>query len=91
MAAGTTGYSDTRSFSGGLGSKISAGIRDKIIKSSQLAKKERSFAESEAEKQGTSLSEAGISKGFFFRYALGAHFGGDAIARTRGLFAKNPN
>ena len=91
MAAGTTGYSDTRSFSGGLGSKISAGIRDKIIKSSQLAKKERSFAESEAEKQGTSLSEAGISKGFFFRYALGAHFGGDAIARTRGLFAKNPS
>ena len=91
MAAGTTGYNDTRSFSGGLGSKISAGIRDKIIKSSQLAKKERSFAESEAEKQGTSLSEAGISKGFFFRYALGAHFGGDAIARTRGLFAKNPS
>ena len=91
MAAGTTGYSDTRSFSGGLGSKISAGIRDKITKSSQLAKKERSFAESEAEKQGTSLSEAGISKGFFFRYALGAHFGGDAVARTRGLFAKNPS
>lgn len=90
MAAGNVAYSDTRSFSGGLGEKIAAGIRDKIVKSSQLAKKERSFAEAEAEKQGTSLSEAGIGRGFFFKYALGAHFGGDAIARTRGIFAQNP-
>ena len=91
MAAGNVGYSDTRSFSGGLGEKIAKGIRDKITNASQLANKERSFAEAEAEKQGTSLSEAGIGRGFFFKYALGAHFGGDAIARTRGMFARNPS
>ena len=54
MAAGNVGYSDTRSFSGGLGEKVSKGIRDKVTQASKLANKERSFAEAEAEKQGTS-------------------------------------
>ena len=55
-----------------------------------MARKERAFAEEQAEKGDTSLDEAGIEKGYFFKRALGSTFGGDKIARTRGYFEKNP-
>ena len=90
MAAGNVGYTDTRSFSGSLLGDIARGIKDRVKGAAQMARNERAFAEEQAEKQGTSLDEAGIGKGYFFRRALGSKFGGDRIARTRGYFEKNP-
>ena len=49
-----------------------------------MASDERGFAEQKAEEGGTSLSEAGIGRGYFFKRALGSRFGGDRIARTKG-------
>ena len=90
MAAGNVGYTDTRSFSGSLLGDIARGIGDRVKGAAQMARGERAFAEEQAEKQDTSLDEAGIGKGYFFRRALGSKFGGDRVARTRGYFEKNP-
>lgn len=90
MAAGNVGYTDTRSFSGSLLADIARSIRDRTKKAASMAREERAFAEDQAEKQDTSLDEAGIGKGYFFRRALGSTFGGDRIARTRGYFESNP-
>lgn len=90
MAAGNVGYSDTRSFSGSLLGDIATAIRNRTKNAALMARQERAYAEEQAEKQGTSLEEAKIGKGYFFRRALGSTFGGDRIARTRGLFEKDP-
>ena len=90
MAAGNVGYTDTRSFSGSLLGDLARGIKDRVKGAAQMARNERAFAEEQAEKQDTSLDEAGIGKGYFFKRALGSKFGGDRIARTRGYFEKNP-
>ena len=90
MAAGNVGYTDTRSFSGSLLGDIARNLRDRTKKAAEMAREERAFAEEQAEKQDTSLDEAGIGRGYFFRRALGSNFGGDRIARTRGYFEQNP-
>ena len=89
MAAGTVGYTDTRGDKDYL-SMIASQIKNRVTEASDMANEERQFAEEKAEAGGTSLDEAGIGKGFFFGKALGSRFGGDAIARTRGRFAKTP-
>ena len=90
MAAGNVGYTDTRSFSGSLLGDIASSIRNRTKNAALMARQERAYAEGQAEKQDTSLDEAGIGKGYFFKRALGSTFGGDRIARTRGYFEKNP-
>ena len=49
-----------------------------------MASEERAYASRQAEMNNTSLEEAGIGRGHFFKRALGSRFGGDKIARTRG-------
>ena len=90
MAAGTVGYTDTRGNKDYL-SIIASQIKDRVTDASDMANQERQFAEQRAEEGGTSLDEAGIGRGYFFGKALGSRFGGDAIARTRGRFAKTPS
>ena len=90
MAAGTVGYTDTRGNKDYLGI-IASQIKNRVTEASDMANKERQFAEEKAEEGGTSLDEAGIGKGHFFGKALGSKFGGDAIAKTRGRFAKTPS
>ena len=90
MAAGTVGYTDTRGNKDYL-SMIASQIKNRVTEASDMANKERQFAEEKAEAGGTSLDEAGIGRGYFFGKALGSRFGGDAIARTRGRFAKTPS
>ena len=83
MAAGTVAYTDTtgnKDYLGMIASQIGRRLKD----ASDMASDERAYAEDQAEKGGTSLSEAGIGRGYFFRKALGSRFGGDAIARTKG-------
>ena len=89
MAAGTVGYEDTRGSRDYLG-MIASEIKNRVTEASDMANDERQFAEKKAEEGGTSLDEAGIGRGYFFGKALGSRFGGDAIARTRGRFAKTP-
>ena len=89
MAAGTVGYEDTRGSRDYLG-MIASQIKNRVTEASDMANEERQFAEKKAEEGGTSLDEAGIGRGYFFGKALGSRFGGDAIARTRGRFAKTP-
>ena len=83
MAAGTVGYSDTRG-SKDYTSIIAGQIGKRLRQASDMAGEERAYASQMAEAGGTSLSEAGIGRGFFFGRALGSRFGGDRIARTRG-------
>ena len=90
MAAGTVGYEDTRGSKDYLG-MIASQIKDRVTDASDMANAERQFAEEKAEEGGTSLDEAGVGRGFFFGKALGSKFGGDALARTRGRFAKTPS
>ena len=89
MAAGTVGYEDTRGSRDYLG-MIASEIKNRVTEASDMANEERQYAEKQAEEGGTSLDEAGIGRGYFFGKALGSRFGGDAIARTRGRFAKTP-
>ena len=89
MASGTAALQDTRG-EGNLLGKIGSAIANRTKAAAQMARKERAFAEEQAEKGDTSLDEAGIEKGYFFKRALGSTFGGDKIARTRGYFEKNP-
>ena len=83
MAASTVAYTDTTGNQDYLG-MIATQIGRRLKEASNMASEERAFAEDQAEKGGTSLSEAGIGKGYFFRRALGSRFGGDRIARTKG-------
>ena len=83
MAASTVAYSDTTGNKDYLG-MIAGQIGRRLKDASDMASNERAYAEEKAEEGGTSLSEAGIGKGYFFRRALGSRFGGDAIARTKG-------
>ena len=89
MASGTAALQDTRG-EGNLLGRIGSAIANRTKAAAQMARKERAFAEEQAEKGDTSLDEAGIEKGYFFKRALGSTFGGDKIARTRGYFEKNP-
>ena len=91
MAAGTVGYEDTRGNNKDYLGMIASQIKNRVTDASDMANEERQFAEKKAEEGGTSLEEAGIGKGYFFGKALGSRFGGDAIARTRGRFAKTPS
>ena len=83
MASGTVGYTDTRG-NKDYSSIIANQIGKRLTEASNMAASERAYAENQAEAGGTSLSEAGIGKGYFFRRALGSRFGGDRIARTKG-------
>ena len=79
-----------KTYSGDLTTSIAKQIIGRVQQSSAMAADERAYAEAMAEAGGTSLDEAGIGRGYFFRRALGSRFGGDAVARTRGRFEKNP-
>ena len=83
MAASTVAYTDTTGNKDYLG-MIAGQIGKRLKEASDMASNERAYAEEKAEEGGTSLSEAGIGKGYFFKRALGSRFGGDAIARTKG-------
>ena len=83
MAAGTVGYTDTRG-NKDYTSIIASQIGKRLKEASDMAADERAFASKKAEEGGTSLEEAGIGKGYFFKKALGSRFGGDKIARTKG-------
>ena len=83
MASGTVAYTDTTGNKDYLGI-IAGQIGRRLKEASDMASDERDFAERQAELGGTSLDEAGIGKGYFFKRALGSRFGGDKIARTRG-------
>ena len=83
MAASTVSYIDTTGNKDYLG-MIAGQIGRRLKEASDMASDERNFAEGKAEAGGTSLSEAGIGKGYFFKRALGSRFGGDRIARTKG-------
>ena len=83
MAASTVAYTDTTGNKDYLG-MIAGQIGRRLKEASDMASSERAYAEGKAEEGGTSLSEAGIGKGYFFKRALGSRFGGDRIARTKG-------
>ncbi len=83
MASGTVAYVDTTGNKDYLG-MIAGQIGRRLKEASDMASDERGFAEKKAEEGGTSLSEAGIGRGYFFKRALGSRFGGDRIARTKG-------
>ena len=83
MAASTVAYTDTTGNKDYLG-MIASQIGRRLKEASDMASDERDFAAKKAEAGGTSLEEAGIGKGYFFKRALGSRFGGDRIARTRG-------
>ena len=83
MAASTVAYSDTTGNKDYLG-MIASQIGRRLKEASDMASDERAYASQKAEDGGTSLEEAGIGKGYFFRRALGSRFGGDRIARTKG-------
>ena len=83
MAAGTVAYTDTTGNKDYLG-MIAGQIGRRLKEASDMASDERGYAEEKAGDGGTSLSEAGIGRGYFFKRALGSRFGGDAIARTKG-------
>lgn len=89
MAHGFLNATDLRTERNFLGN-IASAIGDRVGRSSNMARKERAFASKKAEEGGTSLEEAGIGKGYFFKRALGSSFGGDRIARTRGRFESDP-
>jgi hypothetical protein len=72
MSAGTVGFTDTRKDTNHIGMVIS-----RILEARKLAEDERAYAEAQAEKHQTSLEEAGIERGYFFKKALRWKFGGE--------------
>jgi hypothetical protein len=80
MAAGTETAIDTRQYNG---TNYVGNIVEKILLARQLAKNERQFAAKQAEQAGTSLEEAGIKRGHFFRRALAGQFGGNYIDKKK--------
>jgi len=89
MAHGYLTSTDIRRDRNYLGA-IAGAIGSRIGKASNMAARERAYASKQAEMGGTSLEEAGIGRGYFFKRALGSSFGGDRIARTRGRFETDP-
>lgn len=96
MGRGTQGFQ----YTGGEGgvNPVGSAIR-RILAAREMAENERKYAEKIAEKNDTSLDEAGVEKGYFFKKALGHQFGGDAIASKKedlnnlvekGKLLKNP-
>ena len=83
MASGTVAYTDTTGNRDYLG-MIASQIGRRLKEASDMASDERAYASQKAEDGGTSLEEAGIGRGYFFKRALGSRFGGDRIARTKG-------
>ncbi len=83
MAASTVAYTDTTGNKDYLG-MIASQIGRRLKQASNMAAEERAYASKQAEMNNTSLEEAGIGRGHFFKRALGSRFGGDKIARTRG-------
>ena len=79
-----------KTYSGDLTWSIAKQIGSRVNQAANMAADERAYASAMAEAGGTSLEEAGIGRGYFLRRALGSRFGGDAAARTRGRFEKNP-
>ena len=79
-----------KTWSGDLTWSIAKQIGSRVNQSANMAADERAYASAMAEAGDTSLEEAGIGRGYFFRRALGSRFGGDAVARTRGRFEKTP-
>lgn len=78
MASGTEGFSDVSGSVNPIGSVIS-----KILAARQAAEAEREYAAAIAEANQTSLEEAGVEKGYFFKKALAHEFGGDYIASKK--------
>ena len=78
MAAGTETAVDTRGSANLVGN-----IVEKVLLARQLAENERKFAAKKAEEAGTSLEEAGIERGHFFKKALQGEFGGNYIDRKK--------
>ena len=72
MSAGTVGFTDTRTDTNHIGSVIS-----RILEARQLAEDERKYAEAQAKKNKTTLEEAGVKRGDFFKKALRWKFGGE--------------
>ena len=72
MSAGTVGFTDTRTDTNHIGSVIS-----RILEARQLAEDERKYAETQAKKNKTTLEEAGVKRGDFFKKALRWKFGGE--------------
>jgi hypothetical protein len=72
MSAGTQGFIDTRQDTNHIGKVIST-----ILEARKLAEDERKYAETVADKYQTSLEEAGIKRGHFFKKALRWKFGGE--------------
>lgn len=83
MSAGTQGFTDTRLDTNHIGKVIS-----KILEARKLAEEERTYAESVAEKYQTSLEEAGIQRGYFFKKALRWKFGGEYKQKKLGQVKK---
>jgi len=90
MAHGFLNPTDLRKERNFTGAIVS-GIAKRIGKASDMARRERAYASKKAEENNTSLEEAGVGKGYFFKRALGSTFGGDRIARTRGRFESDPS
>jgi hypothetical protein len=78
MASGTEGFTDVSGSVNPIGSVIS-----KILAARAMAEEEREYAEKVAEANQTSLDEAGVEKGFFFKQALAHEFGGDYIGSKK--------
>ena len=89
MAHGFLNPTDLRKERNFTGAIVS-GIGKRIGKASDMARRERAYASKKAEENNTSLEEAGVGKGYFFKRALGSTFGGDRVARTRGRFESDP-
>jgi murein DD-endopeptidase MepM/ murein hydrolase activator NlpD len=87
MAHGYLSPQDARGNVDYLGMVTNA-IGSRIGKASDMARKERAYAE-KIQEDNTSLAEAGVGRGHFFARALGSTFGGDKIARTRGRLARD--
>ncbi len=77
MTSGTQGFRDLSGDINPIGSVMS-----RVIEARRLAKEEYDFAQKEAEKYQTSLQEAGIPKGYFFKRALSYKFGGEYAENT---------
>ena len=69
MAASTVAYTDTTGNMDYLG-MIAGQIGRRLKEASNMASEERAYAEEQAEAGGTSLSEAGIGRGYFLREPL---------------------
>jgi hypothetical protein len=81
MSAGSESSIDTRGYNG---ANYVGNIVEKVLLARQLAENERKYASKKAEEAGTSLEEAGIEKGHFFKKALAGEFGGNYIDRKKG-------